>query len=89
LFLSQALRRAAELDDPLRERIHVCFCRIDHRIEQCVQRNEARPFDIPIRLLGLLHEVDTVRESRVQALQPQLGSSQAGMTALAVGGPYS
>jgi hypothetical protein len=51
--------------------------------------SECYNVDLPIHLLGLLHEVDTVRESRVQALQPQLGSSQAGMTALADGGPYS
>src|SRR5262249_22322122 len=31
-----------------------------------VERHEARPLDVPMRLLGLVHEVDTVSKSRVQ-----------------------
>jgi hypothetical protein len=53
------------LDDPLREQIHVLLCRIDNLVKQLVERNETWTLDIPMRLLGLMHEVDTVGKSCV------------------------
>src|SRR5882724_12740860 len=64
--LDRPLRRAAQLDDPLREQIHVLLCRIDKLAEQLVEGNEVRTLDIPMCLLGLMLEIDTVGESRVQ-----------------------
>jgi hypothetical protein len=53
------------LDDPLREPIHALLYRIDSLVKEFVQRNDVRVFDIPMHLLGLMHEVDTVGESRL------------------------
>src|SRR5262252_7410846 len=59
---------AAELDDALRQEIHSVLGRIDHLVEQLVQADKARPLDIPMRLLGLVHEVNAVGKSRVEDL---------------------
>ena len=64
--LDRALCSAAPLDDALRQQIHVVLGRVDHLVEQFVQCNKARALDIPMCLLGLVHEVNAVGEPCVE-----------------------
>src|SRR5262245_61955201 len=66
--LDRPLRGATQLDDAFREQIHGVLGGIDHLVEQLVQRDKARPLDIPVRLLGLVHEVNAVGAPRVEDL---------------------
>ena len=40
--------------------------RIDDFVEQLMQRDEVPRFDVPMRLFGLMHQINCVGEPRVQ-----------------------
>jgi hypothetical protein len=46
--------------------VHVVFHLLVDAVEQLVQRDEVRPLDVPVGLLGLRLEVDAVGEPRVE-----------------------
>ena len=56
----------AELNDALREQVHVLVGGSVNLVEQFVQRDEVGPFHVPVRLLRLELEVDRVGQSLVQ-----------------------
>src|SRR4030095_5189285 len=65
---SERSRSASELDGALGEVVGVLDDLLHHRVEELVERDEARPFDVPVRLLGLEREVEGVGELLVEKL---------------------
>src|SRR6266853_370895 len=63
-----SLGRTAELNDALREQVHVLLhCFVD-LVEQLVQGDEVRALDVPVRLLRLRLEVDRLRQPVVEQI---------------------
>src|SRR5207247_1940881 len=60
-------RRATHLDEALRGEIYTGLGRIDHLIAACVQCHATRTLAMPMRRLGVVHEVHAVGEPRVAA----------------------
>jgi hypothetical protein len=56
--LNRAFGDTAECRDPLGEQIDKFFGGLGHLVEELVERDEVRPLDVPMGLLGLPLEVD-------------------------------
>src|SRR5690606_25352900 len=68
----RALRDAAERNDALRHLVDVLLQLFAELVEQLVQRYEARPLDVPMRLLRLQVQVDRAGETDVQQVDVAL-----------------
>ena len=64
----RSLGNAAQLHRALGDVVHVVFHRLVDAVEQLVQRDEVRPLDVPVGLLGLRLEVDAVGQPGVEQL---------------------
>jgi hypothetical protein len=60
------LGHAAQLHDSLCQQVHVALGIAIDVVKELVQRHEAGTFDIPMRLLGLQHEVDALTETLLE-----------------------
>src|SRR6185503_19632513 len=63
-----AVSGAAQLHDPLRDQIHVFGDAGVELVEQLVESDEARPFDVPVGVLDLEHQVDAIPEPPTEEL---------------------
>src|SRR5581483_4872328 len=71
-LMDRAFGDAAELDDALRDQIGVLLGIVHDFVEQLVEPDEVLALDVPMGLLGLMHQIEAVGEPRIEHLNHRL-----------------
>ena len=63
--MRRGISDTAELDRPLGNQVDVVFDTLVDLIEELMQRDEVRPFDIPVRVFAMQLEINGIGEACV------------------------